>query len=68
MCKQSGWIEIGGSGLVNPKVLSFCGLDPEQWQGFAFGFGIERMTIIKYGVEDIRHFSDNDVRFLEQFT
>lgn len=67
MCKNSGWIEIGGSGLVNPKVLSFCGIDPEKWQGFAFGFGVERMAIIKYGISDIRLFSENDVRFLEQF-
>lgn len=68
MCKQTGWIEIGGCGLVNPKVLGFCNLDPEAWQGFAFGFGIERMAIIKYGIDDIRRFSDNNVQFLEQFT
>ncbi len=67
MCKGSGWIEIGGSGLVNPKVFEQVGLDPKEWQGFAFGFGIERMAIIKYGIEDIRLFSENDVRFLEQF-
>lgn len=67
MCKQSGWIEIGGSGLVNPKVLAACGLDPEEWQGFAFGFGIERMAIIKYAIDDIRLFSENDLRFLKQF-
>lgn len=67
MCSQTGWVEIGGSGLVNPKVLSMAGVDPKQWQGFAFGFGIERMAIIKYGVEDIRLFSENHVKFLEQF-
>ena len=67
MCKQSGWIEIGGSGLVNPKVLSQVDIDPNEWQGFAFGFGIERMAIIKYGIPDIRLFSDNDLRFLSQF-
>ncbi len=67
MCKQSGWIEIGGSGLVNPKVLAHCGLDPEEWQGFAFGFGVERMAIIKYAIDDIRNFSENDLRFLRQF-
>ncbi len=67
MCKGTGWIEIGGSGLVNPKVLSFCGLNPEDWQGYAFGFGIERIAIIKYGVDDIRLFSENDTRFLRQF-
>jgi phenylalanyl-tRNA synthetase alpha chain len=68
MCKNSGWIEIGGSGLVNPKVLVHCGINPDEWQGFAFGFGVERMAIIKYGIQDIRLFSDNDVRFLEQFS
>lgn len=67
MCKQTGWIEIGGSGLVHPNVFKAVGIDPEQWQGFAFGFGIERMAIIKYGVNDIRLFMENDVRFLEQF-
>ncbi len=67
MCKQTGWIEIGGSGLVNPKVLKNCGLDPEEWQGFAFGFGVERMAIIKYGVGEIRAFTENDLRFLKQF-
>ena len=67
MCKGSGWIEIGGSGLVNPKVLEQVDIDPKEWQGFAFGFGIERMAIIKYGVPDIRLFSDNDLRFLSQF-
>ncbi len=67
MCKMSGWIEIGGCGLVNPKVLTHCGINPEEWQGFAFGFGVERMAIIKYGVDEIRRFSDNDLRFLRQF-
>lgn len=68
MCKQSGWIEIGGCGLVNPKVLEFVKLDPNEWQGFAFGFGIERMAIIKYGIDDIRSFYENDMRFLRQFS
>lgn len=67
MCKNSGWIEIGGCGLVNPKVLQHSKIDPEEWQGFAFGFGVERMAIIKYGVDEIRLFSENDVRFLKQF-
>lgn len=67
MCGESGWVEIGGSGLIHPNVLSFSGLDPKEWQGFAFGFGIERMAIIKYGINDIRLFSENNVRFLEQF-
>ena len=67
MCKNTGWVEIGGSGLVNPKVLQKVGIDPEQWQGFAFGFGIERMAIIKYGISDIRLFSDNNNFFHKQF-
>lgn len=68
MCSNTGWVEIGGSGLIHPNVLSFAGIDPKEWQGFAFGFGIERMAIIKYGINDIRLFSDNNVRFLEQFS
>lgn len=67
MCKQTGWIEIGGSGLVHPNVLRAANINPDEWQGFAFGFGIERMAIIKYGVTDIRLFMENDGRFLEQF-
>jgi phenylalanyl-tRNA synthetase alpha chain len=67
MCKGSGWIEIGGCGLMNPKVFQAVGIEYPRWQGFAFGFGIERMAIIKYGIEDIRLFPENDVRFLNQF-
>lgn len=67
MCKQSGWIEIGGCGLINPKVLEATKIDPDEWQGFAFGFGIERMAITRYGIDDIRLFNENDVRFLRQF-
>jgi phenylalanyl-tRNA synthetase alpha chain len=67
MCKNSGWVEIGGCGLVHPNVLKFSGIDPEEFQGFAFGFGIERMAIIKYAIDDIRLFTDNDIRFLNQF-
>lgn len=67
LCKQTGWIEIGGCGLVNPKVFTHAKMDPKQWQGFAFGFGLERMAIIKYGIEDIRLFPENDIRFLRQF-
>jgi phenylalanyl-tRNA synthetase alpha chain len=67
MCKGSGWIEIGGCGLMNPKVFGFTAVEYPKWQGFAFGFGIERMAIIKYGIEDIRLFPENDVRFLNQF-
>jgi phenylalanyl-tRNA synthetase alpha chain len=67
LCKQSGWIEIGGAGLINPKVFQFSGIPYPDWQGFAFGFGIERMAIIKYGIPDIRLFPENDLRFLRQF-
>lgn len=67
LCKQSGWIEIGGCGLINPKVFAHAGVEYPKWQGFAFGFGVERMAIIKYGVDDIRLFPENDNRFLRQF-
>lgn len=67
LCKQTGWIEIGGCGLINPRVFEFAKIEYPKWQGFAFGFGIERMAIIKYGIDDIRHFPKNDVRFLNQF-
>jgi len=67
MCKQTGWIEIGGCGLINPKVFAHAKVEYPKWQGFAFGFGVERMAIIKYGVDDIRLFPVNDVRFLKQF-
>lgn len=67
LCKQSGWIEIGGSGLINPRVFQHAKIAYPEWQGFAFGFGVERMAIIKYGIEDIRLFPENDVRFLRQF-
>ncbi len=67
MCKFSGWIEMGGCGLVHPNVLKAAGLSPEEWQGFAFGMGVERMATVKYGIEDIRLFIENDVRFLGQF-
>ena len=67
LCKHTGWIEIGGCGLINPKVFEHAKIEYPRWQGFAFGFGIERMAIIKYGVDDIRLFPQNDVRFLKQF-
>lgn len=67
LCKSSGWIEIGGCGLVNPKVLQFCNVEYPRWTGFAFGFGIERMGIIRYGIDDIRLLPENDFRFLTQF-
>lgn len=68
MCKMSGWVEIGGCGLINPKVFEHAKVNYPDWRGFAFGFGIERMAIIKYGIEDIRLFPENDTRFLRQFT
>lgn len=67
LCKQTGWIEIGGCGLINPKVFEFAKLDQTKWQGFAWGFGIDRMAIIKYGIDDIRLLPENDLRFLSQF-
>jgi len=67
VCKQSGWLEMGGSGMVDPAVLEGVGLDPEEWTGFAFGLGVERMAMLLYGVDDIRLFYENDWRFLEQF-
>ncbi len=67
VCKNSGWLEIAGAGMVNPKVLENVGYDPKEVQGFAFGFGLERLTMIKHRINDLRLFSDNDVRFLRQF-
>jgi phenylalanyl-tRNA synthetase alpha chain len=66
-CKGSGWIELGGSGMVHPNVLKGCGVDPSVYSGFAFGFGLERMCALMYSLDDIRLMFDNDVRFLEQF-
>jgi phenylalanyl-tRNA synthetase alpha chain len=67
MCKRTGWIEILGSGMVHPAVFEAVGYDSEKYTGFAFGMGIERMALLKWGVEDIRLFYENDLRFLEQF-
>ena len=67
VCRGSGWLEILGSGMVHPAVFEAVGYDPERVTGFAFGMGIERVAMLKYGVEDIRLFYENDVRFLEQF-
>lgn len=63
----SGWLEIGGSGMVHPVVLQNGGYDPERYSGFAFGFGVQRIAMLRYGINDIRYFWDNDLRFLEQF-
>lgn len=67
LCKGEGWIEILGAGMVHPNVLSMCGIDPEKYSGFAFGMGIERIAMLKYHIDDIRYFYENDVRFIEQF-
>lgn len=67
VCKGTGWLEILGSGMVNPKVLQAGGVDPNKYQGFAFGIGLERVTMLKYGIDDLRVFFENDIRFLEQF-
>ena len=66
-CKGSGWIEILGCGMVHPNVLRMCGIDPDEYTGFAFGVGIERVAMLKYGIDDIRHFYTNDKRFSETF-
>jgi phenylalanyl-tRNA synthetase alpha chain len=66
VCKQSGWIEVAGAGMVDPRVFRHVGYDPEKVSGYAFGFGVERIAMIKYGIPDIRWFYENDVRFLSQ--
>jgi len=66
-CKDSGWLEIGGCGMVHPNVFKAVGYDPEEYTGYAFGMGIERIAMMKYGIKDIRLFYENDVRFLDQF-
>lgn len=67
LCKGEGWIEILGAGMVHPFVLSNCGIDPDVYSGFAFGMGIERVTLCRLGIDDMRMFYENDVRFIEQF-
>ena len=67
ICKGTGWLEILGSGMVHPAVFEAVGYDPQQVSGFAFGLGMERVAMLKYGVDDIRNFYENDLRFLEQF-
>jgi phenylalanyl-tRNA synthetase alpha chain len=68
VCKHTGWVEILGCGMVHPNVLESCGIDSSRYTGFAFGMGIERITMLKYQIKDLRLFSENDVRFLQQFT
>jgi phenylalanyl-tRNA synthetase alpha chain len=67
VCKGGGWIELLGAGMVHPSVLRNVGYDPEKVSGFAFGMGPERIAMVKYGIDDIRLFYGNDLRFLEQF-
>lgn len=67
VCKQTGWLEVLGCGMVHPKVLEASGIDSERYSGFAFGMGVERLTMLRYGVNDLRLFFDNDLRFLGQF-
>jgi phenylalanyl-tRNA synthetase alpha chain len=66
-CKGSGWIEILGCGMVHPNVLEECGIDSEVYSGFAFGMGLDRITMLKYEIDDIRYFFENDMRFIKQF-
>ncbi|MEO5570887.1 MAG: phenylalanine--tRNA ligase subunit alpha [Bacteroidia bacterium] len=68
VCKYTGWVEIMGCGMVDPQVLENCKIDPQRYSGFAFGMGIERIAMLKFGIKDLRIFSENDVRFLRQFS
>jgi phenylalanyl-tRNA synthetase alpha chain len=67
VCKQSGWVELVGCGLVHPNVLKMSGIDPEEWNGFAFGLGLTRLVMMRYGIDDIRYLQSGDLRFLKQF-
>jgi phenylalanyl-tRNA synthetase alpha chain len=67
VCKETGWLEILGCGMIHPNVLAAAGIDSERWQGYAFGMGIERLAMLRYGVDDLRLFFDNDLQFLRQF-
>jgi len=67
VCSGSGWLEILGAGMVDPAVFRFVGYDPEEYQGFAFGLGVERLAMLRHGIDDIRLFYENDLRFLSQF-
>ncbi|MGE0551346.1 MAG: phenylalanine--tRNA ligase subunit alpha [Kofleriaceae bacterium] len=68
LCKGTGWVEIGGAGMVDPEVFVNCKIDPERYTGFAFGMGLERMAMLRHGVNDIKYYYEGDVRFLEQFS
>ena len=67
LCKNTGWVEIGGAGMVDPDVFKNCGIDAERYTGFAFGMGLERMAMLRHGVNDIKYYYEGDIRFLEQF-
>ena len=67
LCKGEGWIEMLGSGMVHPNVLRACGIDPDEYSGFAFGIGLDRMTMMRYNIGDLRLLFENDLRFLRQF-
>lgn len=67
LCSHTGWLEVMGSGMVHPRVLEMAGIDPEEYSGFAFGMGLDRITMLKYGINDIRLLYENDQRFLHQF-
>jgi len=67
VCKQTGWLEILGCGMIHPNVLAAAGIDSERWQGYAFGMGIDRLAMLRYGVDDLRLFFENDLQFLKQF-
>lgn len=68
VCKHTGWLEVAGAGMVHPEVMKSGGIDPEEYTGYAWGFGIERLAMLRYGIRDIRLFMENDVRFLQQFS
>jgi len=67
VCKHTGWLEMGGCGMVHPNVFRACGIDAQRYTGYAFGFGIDRLAMLRYGVNDLRLFFDSDLRFLSQF-
>ncbi len=67
VCKKTGWLEMAGAGMVHPNVFKNCGLNPKDWQGWAFGFGLDRLAMMKYKINDIRLFRSGDLRFLNQF-
>jgi phenylalanyl-tRNA synthetase alpha chain len=67
VCKGSGWLEVMGCGMIHPRVFDSAGIDPERWSGFAFGMGVERLAMLRYGINDLRLFFENDLRFLHQF-